>query len=335
MADNAPTILMVDDSRLARAAMAGILLGAGYHKVLEAGSAEEALGLLNQRAASDKGQGVDLVLLDIVLPDADGITACGQIKSNPSLKGIPVIMVTAQDGQADLEAAFRAGAMDYINKPITPVELIARVRSALALKLEMDRRKAREKDLQKLTRQLAKANQDLRMLSAQDGLTGVANRRFYEEQLDKQWKQCARERAPLSQLMIDIDHFKEYNDRYGHLAGDECLKKVAKALEKSLKRPSDLLARYGGEEFTALLPLTDAAGVQVVAETMRAAVEALAVESLGMPNGLVTISVGAACCRPQPGQSPQCLPAAADKALYLAKEQGRNCCRMGEVAISA
>ena len=154
--------------------------------------------------------------------------------------------------------------MDYIGKPINPVELTSRVRSALALKLEMDRRKAREAELQKLTRQLAKANQDLRLLSARDGLTGVANRRFYDEQLAKQWAHCARERVPLTHLMIDIDYFKKYNDRYGHLAGDDCLRRVAQVLQEGLKRPVDLLARYGGEEFAAVLPYTDAPGALVV-----------------------------------------------------------------------
>ncbi len=330
MLDKGTCILVVDDSRLARAAMAGVLRAAGHQDLLEAGSAEEALALLNQRR-----QDVGLVLLDIVLPDLDGITACARIKQAPNLKGIPVIMVTAQDDLDSLMAAFQAGAMDYITKPIQEVELTARARSALALKLEMDRRKAREKELQKLTRQLAKANQELRQLSARDGLTGVANRRFYDEQLAKQWAHCARERVPLTHLMIDIDLFKKFNDRYGHLAGDDCLQQVARALRNRLKRPVDLLARYGGEEFAAVLPYTDAEGALVVAEALRAAVEALGIEHQDSAAGVITISLGVATCLPRQEQDFQIITAASDRGLYAAKEQGRNRIGLGQVEMAA
>jgi len=330
MLDNGTCILIVDDSRLARAAMASVLRAAGYQNLLEAGSAEEALALLKQREHE-----VGLVLLDIVLPDLDGIAACGRIKQDPSLKGIPVIMVTAQDDLDSLQAAFRAGAMDYITKPIQEVELTARARSALALKLEMDRRKAREKELQKLTRQLAKANQELRQLSARDGLTGVANRRFYDEQLVKQWAHCARERVPLTHLMIDIDLFKKFNDRYGHLAGDGCLQQVAQTMRDSLKRPVDLLARYGGEEFAAVLPYTDAGGAMVVAEALRAAVEKLDIEHHDSPARVVTISLGVATCLPSQEQDPRIISAASDRGLYAAKEQGRNRIGLGQVEVAA
>ena len=324
--ESGPIILIVDDSRLARAATAASLRAAGYQDIQEAASAEEALALLGGGGAQ-----VDLVLLDIVLPDADGITACARIKQNKDLKGIPVIMVTSQDSQDTLQEAFKAGAMDYITKPIKEVELTARVRSALALKLEMDRRREREKELRKLTRQLAKANQELRLLSSRDGLTRVANRRYYEEQFARQWAQCAREREPLSLLMIDIDRFKGYNDRYGHLAGDDCLRQVAQALQSGLKRPVDLLARYGGEEFVAVLPYTGAGGARVVAEELRAAVQALGLEHAEGPAGVVTISLGAATCQPAPDQDHQTIVAAADQALYAAKEQGRNQVRVGQV----
>ncbi|MCB2225277.1 MAG: diguanylate cyclase [Desulfarculaceae bacterium] len=330
MLENGPIILIVDDSRLARAATSASLRAAGYQEILEAGSAEEAMALLE-----DGGPGVDLVLLDIVLPDADGITVCARIKQSKELKGIPVIMATAQDDQESLKDAFKAGAMDYITKPIKEVELTARVRSALALKLEMDQRKAREKELQRLTRQLAKANQELRLLSGRDGLTGVANRRFYEEQLARQWAHCQREQTPLGMLMIDIDHFKGYNDRYGHLAGDDCLRRVAQALEAGLNRPVDLLARYGGEEFVAILPYTDDQGAMVVAEALRRAVEKLGLDHAGASTGIVTVSVGAAACLPNAELAPEAVCAAADQALYAAKQAGRNQVSLGRVEIAA
>jgi diguanylate cyclase (GGDEF)-like protein len=158
-----------------------------------------------------------------------------------------------------------------------------------------------------------------------DGLTGIANRRQFDATLEAEWRRSARTQAPLSLLMIDVDCFKGYNDRCGHLAGDECLRRVAGALAGQPRRPADLVARYGGEEFVVVLPETPAEGALQVAESMRGAVQALGLAhpcSLAGPQ--VTVSIGAATRIPVTGQSPSSLVTYADKALYRAKRGGRN-----------
>ncbi|MCI0528688.1 MAG: diguanylate cyclase, partial [Nitrospira sp.] len=173
--------------------------------------------------------------------------------------------------------------------------------------------------------QLREANQTLLRLSAQDGLTGIANRRRFEEFLDLEWKRALREATTLSLIMLDIDFFKTYNDTYGHQAGDKCLKQVASVLNSTLHRPGDLVARYGGEEFVVVLPKTDAKGAVSVAETMRTRVEALGIahtHSKASPH--VTISLGVATTIPKHDVSPLDLIATADEALYQSKQEGRN-----------
>src|SRR5207302_7100922 len=199
---------------------------------------------------------VDVILMDVTMPQIDCIEACRQLKAQPRLRDIPVIMVTGRTEDGDLAAAFSAGAMDYIPKPIKVVELLARLRSALALKRELDERRARQLELLEVTRQLRDANHRLERLSTQDPLTGIANRRSFQTTLSREWGRAVREAAPVSLVMIDVDHFKGYNDRYGHPRGDEVLRKVAQTLRGQLKRPGDLLARYGGEEFVSLLTHT-------------------------------------------------------------------------------
>lgn len=171
---------------------------------------------------------------------------------------------------------------------------------------------------------LAAANEELRRLSSQDGLTGIANRRLFDEFLDMIWRQSVRGSDKMSLLMIDIDFFKFYNDQYGHLAGDDCLRKVAAALHNQVGRASDFVARYGGEEFAVILPFTDQRGAVKVAERLRAAVERLRIEHSRSVTGFVTISLGVASVTPRLGDDPQALILAADKALYKAKENGRN-----------
>ncbi len=318
---------MVDDSKVAAAVLASIFKKQGLANVFTANSAAEALRILgaDQPEALESQEEYDLIMLDIVMPDMDGIQTCSAIKSVERLRDVPVIMTTGLTDFESLRQAFEAGAMDFLTKPINEVELMARVRSALALKAEIDERKAHEKKLLEITARLSAANKELRRLSSLDGLTGLANRRLFDNTLEKEWRRGLRQQTRLAIVMMDIDHFKLYNDHYGHLAGDECLKQVAGALLTCLRRPGDLLARYGGEEFVALLPDTDKAGAMLLAKYARVAVEGLAIPHAGSPVAkVVTISLGVASSIPQSGLIASDLVLAADKALYRAKGKGRN-----------
>ena len=323
-----PTILVVDDSKLARAVIEQALIGEGPRHVVQAESVGEALAHLGlgKGGAGASGRPVDLILLDIMMPDMDGIDACRLIKGTEAFKDIPIIMVTSRDDTQSLARAFEAGAMDYLTKPIVDVELKARVNSALALKAWSDQCKERERELLELTARLTTANQKLRRLSAVDGLTGASNRRFFDETMIKECRRARREKEALALLMIDIDYFKPYNDRHGHLAGDDCLKNVVKGLASVLHRPGDLLARYGGEEFAVILPGTGKEGALIVAEAMRSTIEGLGLEHGGHPEAkVVTVSLGVAAIE---AGGDVCEPAElidqADKALYRAKQSGRN-----------
>ncbi|MFH1059027.1 MAG: diguanylate cyclase [Pseudomonadota bacterium] len=331
MSTTAPGILIVDDSHLARSSIVDSLGRAGYDHLAQAASAAEALASLT--AAEAAGRGFDLVLLDIIMEGQSGIEFCRGLKQDAHLRDIPVIMVTAKVDMDSLREAFAAGANDYIGKPISEVELLARVRSALALKAETDRRKTREAKLHDLAAKLSTANRELRARSNLDGLTLVANRRFFDETLAKEWSRCLRREAPLALLMVDVDQFKAYNDKWGHLAGDDCLRQVARTLVRGVKRPGDLVARYGGEEFVVLLPETDAAGAMVLAEQLRVDLQALGLEHPGSSVApVVTISLGAAALAPGPAEEPSRVVQMADQALYRAKHQGRNCCKLYDPA---
>jgi len=318
------TILIVDDSQDSRLLIKTFLNKAGFDDVIPLESPFQAfdfLGLEN----SGEALNVDLILMDVLMPDLNGIEACRRIKAADHLKDIPLIMITAKTEDSTLDEAFNVGAMDYITKPISKVVLLARIRSALVLKGEMDRRKDRETKLLETTRQLEAANAKLKEQSNLDGLTGIANRRRFDEYIDLEWKRACRRGEPLSLVMIDIDHFKAYNDNYGHLAGDDCLKQVAQALRRVVKRPADLVVRYGGEEFAVVLPETHLEGAAALAEELRSAIE-----DLGIPHAYspildkVTVSLGVDTRYPQPSGQLQELVSRADQALYRAKEAGRN-----------
>lgn len=258
---------------------------------------ERALELCRQ-------QPFDLVLLDVVMPGIDGFEVCRRLKNDPATSVIPVIFVTGQEGPEDEVKGLEAGAVDFITKPIQPVVVSARVRTHLLLKLQGDM---------------------LRSIASVDGLTRVANRRRFEETLQAAWRRAVRERTPCALLMIDIDYFKLFNDRYGHPVGDVCLCQVAQALAGVLSRPYDMLARYGGEEFVALLPATDALGALEIGRRMHEAVGALQREHEDSPLGdYVSVSIGGAACMPSAGVVPTELVEQADAQLYQAKREGRD-----------
>ncbi len=247
----------------------------------------------------------DMILLDIVMPEMNGYEVCRRLKADEQTRDIPVIFVTVRNSTEDEEYGFNLGAVDYISKPFQPTVVRVRVRNHMNLKIKAEM---------------------LEKLSLRDGLTNIPNRRSFDKELQREWSHAMRGGHPLPVLMIDIDHFKQYNDNYGHGAGDECLKRVAETMNRKPRRPLDFIARYGGEEFVALLPDTDATGALQVAEQLRAAVaEANIPHAHSDTAPMVTISIGVAThSQKTPKTSMEELLTAADLALYQAKEKGRN-----------
>jgi diguanylate cyclase (GGDEF)-like protein len=323
-------ILIVDDSAVSRSFLTDMLNEAGFADIIQAESMEEVFTIF---CCGEKSicTLVDLVLLDIHLPGKDGIEGCRELKQIEQFQDVPVIIISGLDQLDNLESAFAAGAIDYLTKPPDRLELKVRVSSALKLKGEIDRRKARERELLEMTARLEEVNRELRYRSTRDGLTGVANRYAGDDFLSREWLRAIREQQEFSVIMIDIDFFKLYNDSHGHLKGDECLKKVAAALQRGIHRPADLLVRYGGEEFMALLPDTGCEGALSVGMIMK---EMIAIAQLQHGSSLVspyvTVSIGIATVKPGEGMPVERLIAAADQALYRAKQAGRNRICMAE-----
>ncbi len=246
----------------------------------------------------------DLILLDVLMPDMDGYEVLAKLKSDLTTRDIPVIFITALDSVEQEIKGLEAGAVDYITKPIVGALLKARVKTHLELK---------------------KQNDFLKKLTMIDGLTGIANKRRLNEYLEKWYRILLRKQLPLSVFMIDIDYFKLYNDTYGHLAGDDCLKQVAEAIRNSLKRPYDLAARFGGEEFACVIPEASVKDAIVIANRIKESIDDLKLEHKSSPiSPFVTISIGGVSKIPDELDKHNEMLQKADEALYKAKQNGRN-----------
>ena len=293
--DRRPRLLVVDDQPVNIQALYQAF--AADHQVLMATSGEQALALC-------ASQQPDLVLLDVVMPGMDGHEVCRRLQADATTRDIPVIFVTAHSDEAAETLGLELGAVDFISKPINPKIVRARVRTHLTLKAQSDL---------------------LRHWVYIDGLTGVYNRRHFDERLAAEWGRAARSGSALSVVLLDVDLFKRYNDRYGHQAGDDCLRRVAATLKSSIRRPGDLVARYGGEEFVCLLPDTALPGAMGLAQQLGAAVHALQIEhGNSTVDAVVTVSLGV-CSKPeQGGGCADALLRAADAQLYRAKTLGRH-----------
>lgn len=316
-----PNLLLVDDDPGTILALSRMLSGCGSMRFATNGG--DAMRLARETVP-------DLILLDGEMPGMSGFEVCKALKADAALAEVPVIFVTSYNAPEMEVAGLELGAADFITKPLNGALVLARVRMQLRFKQMSD---------------------ELRRIARIDGLTGVANRRMFDEGLAHEWSRALRSAKPLALLMMDVDYFKRYNDRYGHLQGDACLRAVAQALQVGKQRPADLVARYGGEEFALLLPETPPEGALRIAQRLLDGVAALAIPheaSLVVPT--VTISIGICCFDEsshawvEPGEAArggavQCACTAqdllrgADQALYAAKSAGRAQAKMVSIDV--
>lgn len=288
-------VLVVDDAMENIQILNGALQD--EHEVLFALDGPRALEIA-------RTQQPDLILLDAVMPGMDGYAVCQALLAAPETRDIPVIFVTALTSPEDETRALGAGAADFISKPVNAAVVRARVRTQLTVKRQRDA---------------------LRAMILTDALTGIANRRAFDERIETEWRRCGRAVLPVALVLVDIDHFKLYNDHYGHQAGDATLVQVATAMRRAAGRGQDLVARYGGEEFAILLPQLDAHGANCVAHRLMDELARMAIPHAASPTApYLTASMGVACLVPDDDHGGAELIQAADALLYQAKAEGRN-----------
>ncbi|MCE7554951.1 diguanylate cyclase [Aliivibrio fischeri] len=287
-------ILIAEDEPVSRLVLQRLLKAFACISVT---NGQEALDVIHQER-------IDLVLLDIHMPIMDGFEVIERLKNNEETKDIPIIVITVNQSTEDEIRALDLGAVDFVTKPFHAVILQKRIRNQLALKLKSDL---------------------LEKHASLDGLTNLLNRRMFDFDLENRWAESQRLQANFSLIMFDIDHFKLYNDNYGHSAGDEVLVRVAKALMKTLQRKTDRVYRYGGEEFILIQFDTDLEQLRQTAELLRQCIYDLNITHDFSFHKRISISVGATLINAEQIQPIPYLLEITDQQLYKAKKQGRNC----------
>lgn len=289
------SILIIDDDINLIRLMSQMLKDFG--RILFATNGEMGLHIAQE-------QKPDLILLDVEMAPMDGYEVCRRLKSDEATSASAIIFVTAKVGMESEIACLDAGAVDFICKPLNPLVVQARVRTHLRLQQN---------------------TAALESLAQHDSLSGLYNRRYFNMAIEAEYRRLQRHQLPLGLAMVDIDHFKKYNDTYGHIAGDGAICAVAKALEHATKRPGEVVARYGGEEFVVLLPQVDAEILSQYGQMICDKVQALELpHATSDTSAWVSISVGLALVIPNSQSLPEDLIKQADQALYLAKQNGRN-----------
>ncbi len=307
---NRPSVLVIERSASNRQQICDCLQQLPDIRSVAAGSGEQALALIQENWPT-------LILLDTALQDTDGIALTRTIRTLERSRGeagvspwTPIIFLSSITDEDLLAQGILAGGDDFLCKPVSEVVLLAKVSAMLRIA-------ARQ-------REICDVHYRLKHIANLDSLTGIPNRRHFDDTLAIEWKRCLRAESPLSIVLSDVDFFKQFNDIYGHHAGDVCLKAVANSLSESLFRVEDTVARYGGEEFVAILPGTDAEGACAVAERMRQSARDLHIPHERGIGGQVSCSFGVASIWPNNDKMPQQLLQTADAGLYAAKRAGRN-----------
>ncbi|RDH84528.1 MAG: diguanylate cyclase response regulator [endosymbiont of Galathealinum brachiosum] len=301
-------VLLVDDTKTERLIISSYLEKMG-HSVVVAENGKQAVSLYH----SEKP---DLVLMDVIMPEMDGHEAARQMRHDENL-WVPIIFLSGRVEPDDIFAGIEAGGDDYLTKPVDFRILEAKM-------ISMTRIAKMRRRLINVSTELEVVNSELKKLANVDGLTGLANRRYLDKYLRVEIARSIRNGHQLAVILCDVDHFKKYNDSFGHLKGDDCLKVVAKGLQSVCKRAPDLVARYGGEEFAVVLPDTSLEDAGQLAQAMCDAVSALKFEHPESEHKVVTISMGVYSDEPEKSHDSEFMLKMADDALYIAKDTGRN-----------